>query len=68
MFRHMNNGRFSRDLDFARFSFYDRTGLRRLLMASNAHFYQRATNIRYRQVIPLFNLYKVTTKVINQNI
>lgn len=63
MFRHMNNARYVRELDFARFHFYERTGLRRIILGANSHVFQRGTNIRYRKTIPFLSLYKITTKV-----
>lgn len=64
MFKHMNNARFVRELDFARFYFYDRSGLYKAITSMKGHVLQTACNIRYRRTIPLFSLYKITTKVI----
>ncbi|KAJ8973110.1 hypothetical protein NQ317_014449 [Molorchus minor] len=63
-FKHMNNARYVRDLDFARFHFYERTGLYDEITKAKAHVLQTASNIRYRRTIPLFNTYKVTTKIV----
>lgn len=59
----MNNARYVRELDFARFHFYDRTGLYDLIVKAKGHILQTATNIRYRRTIPLLQPYKLTTKV-----
>jgi len=63
-FKHMNNARYVRDLDFARFHFYDRTGLYEEITKAKGHVLQTASNIRYRRTIPLFNTYKITTKIV----
>ncbi|XP_018572437.1 protein THEM6-like [Anoplophora glabripennis] len=63
-FKHMNNARYVRDLDFARFHFYERTGLYDEITKAKGHVLQTASNIRYRRTIPLFNTYKVTTKIV----
>lgn len=52
-----------RELDFARFHFYVKTGLYDVIKKANAHALQTATNIRYRRTMPLFTTYKITTKV-----
>ncbi|CAH1159822.1 unnamed protein product [Phaedon cochleariae] len=62
--RNLSNARYIRELDFARFHFYDRTGLYDEFRKINAHVLQSATNIRYRKPIPMFSTYKITTKVI----
>ncbi|CAH0560742.1 unnamed protein product [Brassicogethes aeneus] len=62
-FKHMNNARYVRDLDFARFHFYERTGIYDEIKKSNGHVLQTASNIRYRRTIPIFQPYKITTKI-----
>ncbi|KAJ8922817.1 hypothetical protein NQ315_007852 [Exocentrus adspersus] len=62
--KHMNNARYVRDLDFARFHFYERTGLYDEITKAKGHVLQTASNIRYRRTIPLLNAYKVTTKIV----
>uniref|UniRef100_A0A1B6DD83 Protein THEM6 n=1 Tax=Clastoptera arizonana TaxID=38151 RepID=A0A1B6DD83_9HEMI len=62
--KHMNNARFVRDLDFARFHFYDRTGLYGEMLRRRTDALQGATSIRYRRVIPIFTFYKVVTQII----
>lgn len=65
IFKHMNNARFVRDLDFARFHFYDRTGLfSEVMKKKGGEALQAATNIRYRKVIPFFSFYKIVTQLI----
>lgn len=61
--RHMNNARYVRDLDFARFHFYDRSGIYEEIMKRKGHALQGATTVRYRRTIPIFTAYKITTKV-----
>lgn len=61
--RHMNNARYIRELDFARFHFYDRTGIYENIMAAKGHALQGASSIRYRRTIPIFTAYKVETRV-----
>ncbi|XP_073971400.1 protein THEM6 [Rhodnius prolixus] len=64
VFKHMNNARFVRDLDFCRFHFYDRTGLYNEMVKRKTDALQAATNIRYRRVIPLFSFFKIITQMI----
>lgn len=59
----MNNARYVRELDFARFHFYDRTGIYANITAAKGHALQGASSIRYRRTIPIFSAYKVETKV-----
>lgn len=63
-FHHMNNARYLRELDFARLHFYKRTNLYEILRENNAPVLLSASHIRYRRSIPLFAIYKITTKVI----
>ncbi|CAG9560516.1 unnamed protein product [Danaus chrysippus] len=62
--RHMNNARYVRDLDFARFHFYDRSGIYKNIKAVDGHVLQGASSIRYRRTIPIFNAYKVETRLV----
>ncbi|XP_019869851.1 protein THEM6 [Aethina tumida] len=64
-FKHMNNARYARDLDFARFHFYDRTGIYEEIVKAKGHVLQTASNIRYRRTIPIFQAYKITTKIVH---
>ncbi|XP_063379555.1 protein THEM6-like [Cydia fagiglandana] len=61
--RHMNNARYVRELDFARFHFYDRTGIYENITEANGHALQGASSIRYRRTIPIFTAYKVETRL-----
>ncbi|KAF7276301.1 hypothetical protein GWI33_010685, partial [Rhynchophorus ferrugineus] len=61
-FRQMNNARYVRDLDFARFHFYERTGLYDEITKAKGHILQTASNIRYRRTMTLLQAYKITTK------
>ncbi|XP_069697361.1 protein THEM6 [Periplaneta americana] len=62
--RHMNNARYIRELDFARFHFYDRTNLYREVTKMKGNALQGASYIRYRRTIPIFTAYKVHTKLV----
>lgn len=62
--KHMNNARYVRELDFARFHFYDRTGIYANIKKVNGHALQGASSIRYRRTIPIFMAYKVETKLV----
>lgn len=64
MFKHMNNARYVRELDFARFHFYERSGIYSKIIGGKGSALQSACTIRYRRPIPLFTTYKVTTKVL----
>lgn len=64
-FKHMNNARYVRELDFARFHFYERTGIYDEIKKVDGHVLQTASNIRYRRTMPLLQAYKVTTKIVS---
>lgn len=61
--RHMNNARYLRELDFARFHYYACTGLYERIKEQGGGAVQGASSIRYRRSIPILNPYKVTTRV-----
>lgn len=63
-FKHMNNARYLRELDFARFHFYDKSGIYAGIVKRGGSAVQGASSIRYRRAIPIFTSYKVTTKLI----
>lgn len=63
VFKHMNNARYLRELDFARFHYYDRSGIFGAVVKQGGGAVQGASTIRYRRAIPLFTPYKITTKV-----
>ncbi|XP_011187879.1 protein THEM6 [Zeugodacus cucurbitae] len=62
--RHMNNARYLRELDFARFHFYALTGLYEQVRARKGGAVQGASSVRYRRTIPIFHPYKIQTKLI----
>ncbi|XP_049808460.1 protein THEM6 [Schistocerca nitens] len=62
--RFMNNARYVRELDFARFHFYDRTGLYSEIVRRKGHALQGATTVRYRRIMPLLTVYRIDTKLI----
>nr|XP_003702247.1 PREDICTED: protein THEM6 [Megachile rotundata]XP_012138390.1 PREDICTED: protein THEM6 [Megachile rotundata] len=62
--KHMNNARYLRELDFARFHFYDRSGLYAAISKRGGGAVQGASSVRYRRAIPIFSPYKVTTKLL----
>lgn len=64
--RHMNNARYLRELDFARFHFYARTGIYGQVKRQRGGAVQGASSIRYRRTIPIFTTYKVETRVRNE--
>ncbi|CAL1688944.1 unnamed protein product [Lasius platythorax] len=64
VFYHMNNARYLRELDFARYYYYDRSGLYKAIAKRNGNLVQTACTVRYRRAIPIFMPYKITTKLI----
>ncbi|XP_037046031.1 protein THEM6 isoform X2 [Bradysia coprophila] len=62
--RHMNNARYVRELDFARFHFYALTGLYEEIKKSKGGAVQGASSVRYRRTIPIFSSYRIETKLI----
>ncbi|XP_070162918.1 protein THEM6 [Polyergus mexicanus] len=64
VFKHMNNARYLRELDFARFHFYDRLGIYAEVTKRRGGAVQGASTIRYRRAVPMFMPYKITTKLI----
>lgn len=61
--RHMNNARYLRELDFARFHYYGRTGIYQEVKRMRGGAVQGASSIRYRRTIPIFTPYRIETKV-----
>lgn len=59
----MNNARYMRELDFARFHFYRLTGLYEKIRKEGGGAVQGATSMRYRRAIPIFSTYRIETKV-----
>lgn len=62
--RHMNNARYLRELDFARFHFYGLTGLYEGVRKHKGGAVQGASSVRYRKTIPIFSPYKIETKLV----
>ncbi|KAH8399788.1 hypothetical protein KR215_002518 [Drosophila sulfurigaster] len=62
--RHMNNARYLRELDFARFHFYALTNLYEQVRNRGGGAVQGATSVRYRRTIPIFHPYKILTKLV----
>lgn len=62
--KHMNNARYLRELDFARFHFYDRSGIYAAVLKRGGGAVQGASSIRYRRALPIFRPYKITTKLL----
>jgi len=62
--RHMNNARYVRELDFARFHYYALTGLYEEIKKSKGGAVQGASSVRYRRTIPIFTSYRVETKLV----
>jgi acyl-CoA thioesterase FadM len=53
--RHMNNARYVRELDFARFHYYGLTGIYAAIKKHGGGAVQGASSVRYRRTIPIFN-------------
>ncbi|XP_063231946.1 protein THEM6 [Bacillus rossius redtenbacheri] len=63
--KHMNNARFVRELDFARFDFYFRCGLfGELMVRRGGNAVQGASAIRYRRPLAVFSAYRVDTQMV----
>ncbi|XP_078049720.1 protein THEM6 [Augochlora pura] len=62
--KHMNNARFLRELDFARFYYWDSTGLYGAISKRGGGAVQGASLMRYRRPLSIFTPFKVTTKLI----
>lgn len=61
--RHMNNARYLRELDFARFHYYFLTGIYEEVKRNGGGAVQGASSVRYRRTIPIFSAYRIDTKV-----
>jgi acyl-CoA thioesterase FadM len=59
MFTHMNNSRYLREYDFARFDLATRNGIMDELMARGGSFPVSAISVRYRLPLMMFSTYKV---------
>ncbi|KAF7988354.1 hypothetical protein HCN44_000927 [Aphidius gifuensis] len=62
--KHMNNARYLRELDFARFHYYDRSGIYDEISKLGGGAVQGASSTRYRRALGILNPYKVTTQLI----
>ncbi|CAH0407785.1 unnamed protein product [Chilo suppressalis] len=63
-FRNIRDARIIRELDFARFHFYDRTGIFRRSRQLGIHSLQGSTLMLCQEQIPLFKPYKITTQLV----
>lgn len=62
--RHMNNARYVRELDFARFHYYAVTGLYEEVRRQRGGAVQGASSVRYRRTIPIFSAYRIETQLV----
>ncbi|EFN61133.1 Uncharacterized protein C8orf55-like protein [Camponotus floridanus] len=60
----MNNARYLREADFARYYYFDRSGLYATITKKNGTIIQTASIVRYRRAISIFMPYKIITKLI----
>nr|XP_057922137.1 protein THEM6-like [Doryrhamphus excisus] len=61
---HMNNARYLRECDFARFSLYIRNGIFMALRALEASMVVGATTIRYRRALCIGEVYELRSRVV----
>ncbi|MBN3309971.1 protein THEM6 isoform X2 [Amia ocellicauda] len=61
---HMNNARYLRECDFARFSLYTRNGFFKALRALGATVVQGASTIRYRRSLALGEAFELRSRVL----
>uniref|UniRef100_A0A3Q4BA44 Protein THEM6 n=1 Tax=Mola mola TaxID=94237 RepID=A0A3Q4BA44_MOLML len=61
---HMNNARYLRECDFARFSLYTRNGVFKALQALGASIVVGATTIRYRRALCIGEGYELRSRVV----
>lgn len=59
----MNNARYVRELDFARFNYYALSGLFGEIKKARGGIVVGASSVRYRRAIPVFSFYRLETKV-----
>ncbi|EDO34696.1 predicted protein, partial [Nematostella vectensis] len=64
VFLHMNNSRYLRALDFARYEHFLGSGMSSVLRKHKCRFILAATTIRYRRSLELFQKIKLTTKIV----
>ncbi|XP_071124723.1 protein THEM6-like [Mytilus edulis] len=61
---HMNNARYLRDCDFARFKFWIQSKAWKVVQKLGATMSNAGNNIRYRRSLQLFDIYKIKTKLV----
>ncbi|XP_036374541.1 protein THEM6-like [Megalops cyprinoides] len=61
---HVNNARYLRECDFARFSFYTRNGVFRALWATGGSMVVGASTIRYRRSLSLGEAFELRSRVV----
>lgn len=61
---HMNNARYLRECDFARFSLYTRNGVFKALRALGASMVVGATTIRYRRALCIGEGYELRSRIV----
>ncbi|KAL2726842.1 protein THEM6-like [Vespula squamosa] len=61
---HMNNARYLREIDFARFHYFVQTEAFSLMRKMGATAVLGGSSTRYRRPIPFLMMYKITTKLI----
>ncbi|XP_070830794.1 protein THEM6-like [Chaetodon trifascialis] len=62
---HMNNARYLRECDFARFSLYMRNGVFKAMRALRASMVVGATTIRYRRALCIGEGYELRTRIVS---
>lgn len=60
---HMNNARYLREIDFARFHYFIKTEAFFMMRKMGATAVIGGLSARYRRPIPFLMMYKITTKV-----
>ncbi|KAL0892127.1 hypothetical protein ABMA27_015328 [Loxostege sticticalis] len=63
-FRHIREARLLREIDIARYHFYQRTGIYSRSRQLNIHSLQGCTLTLCHEPIPLFGIYKIRTKLV----
>ncbi|XP_020390928.1 protein THEM6 [Rhincodon typus] len=61
---HMNNSRYLRECDFARFSLYIRNGIFQVTRKLKANMVLGAVTIRYRRSLNLFEQFKIRSRIL----
>ncbi|XP_008483711.1 protein THEM6-like [Diaphorina citri] len=60
----MNNAKYLRELDFAKTDFLVRTKIFQHVRKKNGMLLIGSTNIRYRRFIKIFQIFKITTRIV----